>query len=230
MTGKAVVHGDFHASTKDSKNLLDRDTTTIDALVLEGRSDSIQLNEHSVGYFLWLIGYFSLELIYVTSDWARRILPGNGWDAREEAKSRDLVVEDEIDAELHEVWSLAKGPTRRRLYYLSLMLAAFVLINPFLGAPVFGIPEEFTSVLLAWLIPLGYSAGVVILALARDGVRDDIMSESIVELSETKGYDEILVLCGQAHVAGISDRLEEEGWDVERKDSVHLLSTAGSWI
>jgi len=224
VTRKALVHGDFHASTKDAKSLLNRDTRSTDAVFIEGRSDTIKVENYSAGYILWLIGYLSLELIYATSAWIRRVLPGGDFDVREEARSRGIAVEDEIDAELHEVWSLAEPTRRRYLYYHSLLVAAYVLTYPLYGS--IGV----TLVLLAWLIPLGYSAGVLIFGVAHDGLRDDIMSESVVDIAEREDYEEVLVFCGQSHVEGITEQLLEEGWDVEYQDSTHFLSTLGSWI
>ena len=223
MRRKAIVQGEFHVSNKDAKELLDRDTTASDAIFIEGRGDDVHL-ERSASYFLWLIGYLSLEIIYATSRWIRLTLFRDRWDVREEAASRGLEVEDEIDAELNDVWTLAEGTARSRLYYLVLLLMLFTLVWPFFGESTFGIPVGVTSVILAWLIPLGYSAGVVIVCLGVDGVRDEIMANSITEISEKEDYREVLILCGQEHVEGISSLLEEQGWNVDQYDSVHPLS------
>lgn len=230
MPNKAIIQGEFHASPRDSKNLLDRDTSTTDALFVEGRSATIQFDSYTHGYVLFLIGYLSLEIIYLTSDWLYSFLPSGGWDVEEEATERGLLIEDEIDAELHEVWKLARGTTRRRLYYVALMVLSYALVNPFIGTSTFGIPVGFTSVVIACIAPLGYSAGVVILSLGREGTRDGIMSNSILEIANEEEYDEILVLCGQAHAEGIEEDLEDAGWEVERYDSTHPLTTIGSWI
>jgi len=230
VTRKAVVQGEFHASPRDARNLLNRDTSTADVLFVEGRSASIKLDSYTHGYVLFILGYLTLELVYLTSGWLRGLVPGGGWDVKEEATKRGLVIEDEIDAELHEIWSLAEGKTRSRLYTVSIMAFSFALLNPFIGSPIFGIPVGFTSVIIACLVPLGFSAGVVILSLGRDGVRDDIMAESILETADEEGYEEILVLCGQAHAEGIEMELKEAGWDVECNDSTHPLTTAGRWI
>ena len=231
MTRKAIVQGEMHASPSDGKNLLRRDTSTANALFIEGRSATILLDSYTHGYILFLLGYLTLELIYLTSDWLREFVPGGGWDVREEAECRGLAIEDEIDAELHEIWTLAEGKIRWILYFLAVTAVAFALLNPFIGSPALGvIPVGLTSVIIACLAPLGYSAGIVILALAREGIRDDIMSKSILETADEEGYEDILVLCGQAHAEGIEQELENAGWDVERIDSTHPLSTAGSWI
>ena len=222
MGRKAIIQGDFHASNKDAKKLLSRDTTATDAIFIEGRGDNIHL-QRSAAYLLWLIGYLSLEIIYTTSNWIRETLFNDHWEIRGAAISRGLAVEDEIDAELNEVWNLIHETARRQFYYLALLLMLFTLIWPFFGDPVLGIPAGFIAVILAWLIPIGYSAGVIF-RLSSDGVRDEIMSNSISEISENEDYQEVLVLCGQEHVDGISNRLEEEGWEVHSYDSVHPLS------
>lgn len=231
VTRKAIIQGEMHASPRDAKNLFDRDTSSADALFIEGRSATIQLDSYTHGYVLFLLGYLTLELVYLTSSWLRGVVPGSGWDTREEAERRNLVIEDEIDAELHEIWALAEGKTRWRLYLLTITAVTYALLNIFIGSPALGIiPVGLTSVIIVCLAPLGFSAGIVILALAREGIRDEIMSESILKVADEKGYDDILILCGQAHAEGIEQELESEGWEVERIDSTHPLTTIGSWI
>jgi len=219
MTRKAVVQGEFHASARDSKRLLDSATPRTEVVFVEGRSDTIQFRYHSVGYVLFLIGYLSMEIFYQTNDWLRRLLPGSKWDLNEEATSRGLVVEDEIDAELDQVWHLADGLIRRILYVLTLLLVSYLLLNSVLGGLVPGNLTKFTAVFMAWGIPFVFSGGVITLAVARKGKRDEIMSKSIIETAEQEDYEDMLILCGQLHAEGIHERLQEEGWDVEKQDS-----------
>jgi len=219
MAREAIIQGEFHASTKDSKKLLGSATATTEVVFVEGRGDTIQLNESSVGYVLFLIGYLSLEIFYQTSNWVRKFLPGERWDVRREATSRGMDVHDEIDAELHQTWQLANGPIRKFLYLTTLLLVIYLLSNSVLGTLVPGELTNFTAVLFAWFLPVGFSASVVLLALARKGKRDDLMAESIIETAEREDYEDMIILCGQFHVEGICERLQQEGWDVEKRYS-----------
>jgi len=224
MTREAVIQGEFHATTKDSKNLLDSATSTTEVVFLEGRSDTILLDESSVGYVLFLIGYLSMEILYKTLDWIRRHLPGEHWDIRKEATSRGMDVEDEIDAELHQTWYLADGLIRKLLYLISMLLVIYLLTNSVWGGAVPGELTKITAVFMAWSIPFVFSAAILLLAIFAKGKRDEIMSESIIDAAEQEDYEDMLILCGQLHAKGIHDRLQEEGWDVEKQDSWFSIS------
>lgn len=79
---KAVIRGDWHASKHDSRALFDREQNEIDVLYIEGRGDIIDIEDRGAPYVLFLIGYFSLELLYSFVSWAYRYLPLAGISSR----------------------------------------------------------------------------------------------------------------------------------------------------
>lgn len=224
MTRKAIIQGDWHASRRDSHTLLDRRTEDTDALSVEGRSDVIQFKYYTMGYILFLLGYLSFEVILRTSDWIHEIVPGGEeWSIEDAGRDAGLYVNSEIDAELDEVWELAEGRNRTALYGATIFIFAYAVWNSVNGDPSMGLPAGLTSVIIAVGSPFVFS-GLVIFLLGRDGARDEIMAESIINSCEKEGHSEVLVLCGDKHVSGISERLRDEGWSVKDKRSVHPMS------
>jgi hypothetical protein len=181
MTRRATIQGDWHASRRDAKTLLDRRTKETDALFVEGRSPVIQLEHHTIGYILFLIGYLSIEIIYGTSEWIYETVPGGGkWSVEEAGREVGLDVDSEIDAELHEIWSLAEGKWRSAFYGLTLLMFAYAVWNSVAGNSALGIPSGLPSVIIAVGVPLAFS-GLVVVFLGKNGVRDEIMVRSIID-------------------------------------------------
>lgn len=222
---KATIQGDWHGSPRDARALFDRRTEDIDALFVEGRSDVIRLEHHTMGYILFLIGYLSLEVIMRTFSWLHETAPGGEkWSIKDAGRDAGLDVNSEIDAELDEIWGLAQGRGRTVSYVITLLLFAFAVLTSMAGISAAGLPGSLASVIIAVASPFAFSA-LVIFLLARDDVRDEIMVKSIVDRCESEDHSKILVLCGDKHVSGISERLREEGWEVDDERSVHPLSS-----
>ena len=214
----------MHASPRDARSLLNRRTEDTDALFVEGRSDVIRLEHYTLGYLLFLLGYLSIEVIYRASEWLHEVVPGGEeWSVEAAGIDAGLNVDSEIDAELDEIWSLAEGSGRTGFYGFALLIGAYAVWNSIFGTPVFGIPAGLISVIIAIGTPLMFS-GFVILLLGRGGVRDEIMADSIIEACERESYSEVLVLCGDKHVPGISEKLRDDGWEVDEERSDHLMS------
>jgi hypothetical protein len=57
-----------------------------------------------------------------------------------------------------------------------------------------------------------------------EGKRDKIMAENVTDKSQENNYSEVLVLCGDYHVPGITSHLEELGWEVHEERSKHPFS------
>ncbi|MFC6865011.1 hypothetical protein ACFQGE_16295 [Halomicroarcula sp. GCM10025817] len=224
MTKKAIVQGEIHIAQKDSRNLFDRKTEETEVLFVEGRSQTIQLDHSSVGYVLFLIGYLTLELLYQTFNLLDELLPSrNLWDIQDEAERQGLDVHSEIDAELHEMWAWIEGTGEKMLYIVAVIFVSYAIGLVIIDLPTFLIPNKLMPAIVIAGTPFVYSACAVFL-IGDDSKRDEIMSRSIVEYSRQEGYSEVLVLCGDKHAAGISDRLEDRGWKVDMERSSHPLA------
>lgn len=225
VTRKAIIQGDWHGSQRDARALFDRRTENTDALFVEGRSDVIRLEYYTIGYILFLLGYLSLEVILRTSSWLHGIAPGGEeWAIEDAGRNAGLDVNSEIDAELDEVWELAEGRSRTVCYVITLLLFAFAVLSSMTSSSATGLPGGLASVIIAVSSPFVFSA-LIILLLARNDVRDEIMAESIIDSCKNEEYSHVLVLCGDKHVSGISERLREEGWAVDDERSIHPLSS-----
>lgn len=228
MSKRAVIRGEFHVSNVDRKKLLERDLTDFKALYLEGRSDTIRIHKYTYSYVLYLIGYFSFELIYITKSVIHeRILPFWAFDMEKKARNEGLDVEDEIDLEIDEIYKNINQKTIR----FSLAIFAFAFIFTFLRA----FYEEtinflwITTQIPYWILPLGFGillpigySGLLI-TFGGGGERDETMASSIDSKAEYAGHDEILVLVGDKHVEPVGDYLEERGWTVKKERSKHPI-------
>jgi hypothetical protein len=228
MGKHAVVRGEVHVSKKDRVNLFNRDLTGTKALYAEGRSDAIQLHKHTNSYFLFLIGYFTLELLYISTTRIQSLLPTEGYDVEEAAHKHGLEFEDETDLEIHEIYDSYDQRLRRwlptmftGLFFLSLLGTFFNETISVFGIAT-GIPYWITPVSMGIFTPLVYSG--VLMILDGDHDRDTAMAETINSLTETRNHDQILVLVGDKHVIPVSDRLEDNGWSVTRERSTHWLA------
>lgn len=212
MIRKAIIQGDLHVSRRDSRALLDQHTAETDALFVEGRSDTIQLETHAMGYLLFLIGFLIIQSLYRMSDVIYESIPGGGeWTIEDDARDEyGLEVYDEIDAELNELWGWVGKGEQVVLYILTTIFGVFVIRYSVIG----GLFHGPVTIFIVVTFPLIFSA-LVILRPKRNERREKTMVDSIIDASESEDYEEVLILCGDIHVSSISEKLREEGWEVE---------------
>jgi hypothetical protein len=224
VTRKAIIQGEIHVAQRDRRSLLDRRTPDTDGLFIEGRSDQIKLEHASVGYVLFLLGYLSVEALYQLSGFVERLLPSRETlDIEDTAKQHGLEVDSEIDAELHEMWNLTTARRRGLMYIALLSMLCFSAFHPSIAPQAEFIPDTVLSTVVAAGTPLLYTA-LGIFGLGTDGQRDQIMAETIEDQSTANSHNEILVLCGDRHVPGISEHLRSMGWEVVDQRSSHPLA------
>lgn len=226
---KAVIRGDWHASKHDSRALFNREQNEIDVLYIEGRSDIIDIEDRGAPYVLFLIGYFSLELLYSFVSWAYRHLPGD-IDIHERAESMGWRVEDEIDVEIHDMFDETAESTTWRLFVLEVTLVGFAFMWAAAGEPSFGIPPGVLSSFLLLLLPFGYFGFLLLLGIDTPHYRDKEMADYIITDAEASDAQSVLVFVGDQHVSKIADILEEEGWNVSRERSSHPISRFSRFV
>lgn len=225
MTKKALVRGEFHTSSIDRRGLLDRDLTDVQALYIEGRSDTIRLHKRTYSYFLYLIGYFCIELFYLTvAKIHDRFSLSGDYDIVTSARENGLDVQEEIDLEIDEIYD---NFSPRAIHYSFIITAAIILIS-FVDAIFFDLMMGSTPI-PSWALPFTITLLGPFLFLAflinigDDGERDEEMANSIEEITAEERHDSVLVLVGDLHVDPVSDALEKHGWEVERENSTHLI-------
>lgn len=234
MGGKAVVRGEVHVTYRDREGLLNRDLEEFQVLYCEGRGDVVKLHKYTICYMSFLIGYFTLEMIYIATSKIHELIPFLGYDMEDEARRKGLEFEDETDLEIHEIY---ENFSSRHIHgALALFAISFVVTVLYalrresvelfwMTTPV---PSWILPLTMGVLLPFAYSG--ILVGFANTDERDDTMAESIVEDAEENDYSGALVLVGDKHVEAVSDALEEQGWEVKRERSENWLARLSRFI
>jgi hypothetical protein len=206
VTREAIIQGEVHGLGNDVEELLGRRTDETDMLFVEGRSDSelCEAKNLSVGYIFLLIGYLM----------ATRFQPAGSLE--EKVKKTDLKYDDEIDAELPQIWEIAD-----KKVVVSTFLVLLILFYLFAQHSI------LLGILWIILSPSVFSAPILVVA---NGEREEEMAESIHRESQKQGFEEVLVLCGDSHVLGIKENLESKGWKIDEKRSTCWIARGRRWV
>jgi hypothetical protein len=228
MTKRIVVQGEFHTSPSDARELI-ADNPDAEVLLIEGRSDTIDISDRTVGYTFFLLGYLQIRLLYTTVSWLRQ-KRGTEFDIESEAHDAGLDSYSDIDLELDECYHKSAGVTRKFAFGVSLAIlvagALFPVWDGFI--PVFS-PTSMGLILFA-VAPFVYFYAVIAVILAQENVRDTTMAKSVVQHTRDAQYDSVLLLVGDSHVPGIESYLEDVGWDVTAHRSQHKFLRLNRWI
>lgn len=214
---KAVFQGEFHVSTADREALDSRVSDEVDALFLEQREDTFSPDRWSLGYVWFLAGAFTIFWVQDRLD--------DGPDVREQ---HEVPVHDEIDIPLPElyeqlpdIWKVAAGLITGIMFFGGLLVPLYPV--PLVDPP-FQVTIAYSVVVKTLMVtgaPLLYSFILIYAEERRLGIRDEAMATAIAEISEDRGYQTIVVSCGDAHLERLPDLLEEKGWETEVNESSH---------
>lgn len=227
MGKHAVVRGEFHISDTDRQALFDRDLSDYEAVYMEGRSNTIQLHENTSSYYLFLLGYFTLDLGYSLVRPLQSKLGSDEYNVKKEAIDRGLEFEDEIDLEIHQIYDSYDTKYKKWLPHTSILPVIFTGLYSLFIETIsviclsITIPSWFLTVIFAVLTPFIFMSMLMETSSVSD--RDERMASQIESKSTDQGHDRILVLVGDKHVNPVSDELEEAGWDVEPERSEHWI-------
>lgn len=207
---EVVIKGETHTSTKDNEELQELGESEFDAGFLEGVKDKFPKKKYSFTAIFFLLG--RLEHRYFED----RLFP-----------SRDDLIEELdnthfIDAELMELFNYSPVWKSWIIFLVSVVFGLLLLANLIILTK--GLPTE----LFSGVVVLGAFLFVLILAPIHFVMhafeslpdRDNLMSERIVEITESEGYEKVLINCGNLHSPGIYRNLDSlEDWDVEVESS-----------
>jgi len=228
MTKRIVVQGEFHTSPSDARELI-ADNSDAEVLLIEGRSDTIDISDRTVGYTFFLLGYLQIRLLYTTISWLQQ-KRGTEFDIESEAHDAGLDSYSDIDLELDECYHKSAGVARKLGFGVSLGVliagALFPVWNSFILA---SLPTS-TGLILFVVAPFLYFYAVIAIILHQENVRDTAMAKSVVQHAPDGQYDSVLLLVGDSHVPGIESYLEDVGWDVTAHRSQHRLMRLNRWI
>lgn len=217
---RAKIFGEIHQSEGDIKRLRDEDLDEYDALFIEGR-DKLKLRENlTVKFLLYAVGYYLYRVLLWILEKLNKIRNfGNSEQDKlfEEAEGK-LQIHNRIDADSTTIfYELLKDEERNKLFGIPIILALVSIYSIFYIS---------TYVAIASLVsvPFSYFGVVVLYILKKGGRRNQYMVDSITEKCDEQDYHRIMILCGQSHVYGIKDLLEQRGWEVDPNDSEHWLN------
>ncbi|SNR38351.1 hypothetical protein [Halorubrum vacuolatum] len=214
---KAVIQGEIHVSSTDRCLLDSRLDQNADALFVEAREDRVGPDGWSVGYLSFLIG---ILILY----WLQDVL-SNGPGIKEKT---NLPIHDEIDtplpelyAELPQSWIVTLGIPTAIIFVAGLLIPSFPI--PFINEPVIvGVIFTLSMRLLMLISAIClFSFGLIILEEKRIGTRDQHMASEIDRIARAKGYQTVVVSCGDEHIDRLPALLEERGWETEVHESAH---------
>jgi len=214
---RTIVKGEIHSSRKDKEALVQMDLSQFDAVFQEGYEKSGAEARLSAGLALFRIGRLVMKTTIGRIYYDRE-------DVKEWVRESRTPFHDEIDAPISEHYRLV--PRWKRILMLAFSpVVALVVPGLVVGvvqsiAPVLIISEIRLAVGLVLAFVLGFLwAMFYFMMVAGEAfeIRDDIMSESIIDTVESQGYSTVLVSCGEKHREGIAGDLREEGWEVEER-------------
>ncbi|MFB6185512.1 MAG: hypothetical protein ABEI86_01420 [Halobacteriaceae archaeon] len=208
---KAIVQGEFHQSDKDKNELLNRDLEDWDTLLVEGRDPVFNLKDSKFGFGYYAIGAISVRTIIRCLNKFLELMGVLSGDAFDEL---DIDVNNRIDAQHRDIWAFTNRYTRWILLLFAALASIGLLYRPgFLG----NISELFSiwhSLLVFFPFLPGFVHIFAVVNPTNSSERNEKMVESIVEYTSENGYDRALILVGEMHRTGVSNSLEDRGWDV----------------
>lgn len=223
---EAVIQGEVHSSEKDREALLKEDLSEYDAVFREGYDKNYSERKITALYGLFAIGHLVYGSVF-----------GRFYDPIEElkqdAEEKEVPLYDEIDAAIYETYEMVSDKWKALCLFLSPFLAAFI-IGIISGPVILGyryLPVEAARMVVrVWTVLLMLFTGFAwafsfffLIDGSATGGRDVYMAEQIIEKAEEKGYQRVLVSCGDSHRPGIASYLRDEGWSIEEEPTESLL-------
>lgn len=219
---KAIAQGEIHISGSDRRDLLNRVADDTDAVFIEGRDENIGGRQLTFGYMTFLIGI--ILLLWGQGAISRKSGPG----VKDIIREKGIQICDKIDRgypELYEDYprwlKIVLGIVTVPLFLGALIMPADLQVVEFSGISV-----NYTFVIRFLFLAspiLGYAVIYIVLEGWIIGARDDVMANNIMETCSKKGYDDIVISCGQQHLKPIVDELESNGWTVEPFDTNYTV-------
>jgi len=217
---EALIKGETHFSKSDKQALLEMDLSEFDAVFREGYDTDYLQRELTSLYALFAIGHMvygaTFGRLYFSLD-----------EMEAEADELGIGFHDEIDTAVYENFEMVSF--RKRIFPFLLSPVAALLIAGLLISPFRWLVINFAPGLL-WMFELGAAAiflfcfGFIwafayFLLIAEEVMydRDEEMAQEIVRLTAENSYQKVLVACGDTHRDGMSEYLEEEGWETTKQ-------------
>lgn len=234
MSKKAVIQGEIHIFPTDRKSLMNRDTDQYEALYCEGRSDTISPHHHRNRYNLYVIGALTLYLLYGMFSYVYSSLPLiQAYDLEAQAKQEGLVFDDNIDLEIHDIFDSYNIQTVNFTLISLIVIFALEFLYSFqvdtISIAIPGlitiptpVPIWVLTLLIGMLLPFMYFS--LLVSYGNTGDRDEKMARTIVQKCDEREHESVLILVGDKHVEPIGEKLDEEGWEVEKERTNNTIA------
>ncbi|MFQ3318855.1 MAG: hypothetical protein ACI80F_000912 [Natronomonas sp.] len=210
---EATIQGEVHTGDADKRRLLERGLEEHDAVLVEGRSPTLVIRELTLGYAGFLMGYVTLMWVQAVVGRLRRRVSGRV-DLRDAAARVGVAYHDRIDADTATIYEMA--PTTIR-YLSGAWLFAILSLCLLVGV------NRFVLVAYTLSMPYLYATLIIVLVKLAGKRRAAHMADRITDLAEERSYDQVSVLCGDAHREDISAALEQREWSVTTHGGHHLF-------
>lgn len=221
----AVLQGEFHLSSKDANQLVNRELEEWDAILIEGREPVYSFENARFGFWYYAIGaIFTRTLVSLIHNGKSKlgIANSNPWE------SADIDAYSRIDASHREIWSFTNTKTRWGSLLFAVGASLWILMNPdFLERWNDVFFATYHSILLFYPVLPMLLHIVTIVNPTNSQSRNEVMCNSIVNYSDEQGHNRMLILVGEMHREGIGDQLVSKGWEIE---SIPTHSWVGRWI
>jgi hypothetical protein len=156
-----------------------------------------------------------------------------GYNIENQAKQAGLTYDDNIDLEINEIFDSYNIKTVNFTLIGLTILFLLQFLNSFQAGTIsFEIPGLITvstsipvwllTLIFGVLLPFMYSSFLI--SYGNTGDRNEKMANSIINKCDERGHNSILILVGDKHVEPISEKLDEEGWEVEEHRSNNILA------
>ena len=221
----AVIQGEFHLSSKDASQLVNRELEEWDAILIEGREPVYSFENSQIGFWYYAIGaIFTRTLVSLIHKGKTKlgIANNNPWE------SADIDAYSRIDASHREIAGVRNSKARCGWLRLGTGAAVWNLLN---GDVVKNWNDVFFasyhSILFFYPVLPMLIHIVVVVNPTNSQRRNAVMSDSIVNYSDKNGHEKMLILVGEMHREAIADQLISKGWEIE---SIPTHSKIGRWI
>lgn len=213
------MQGELYAGETDKRALLERGLEAHDAVLVEGRSPTLVVEDLTVGNAAFLMGYVTLMWVQAAVGRTRERVTGRT-DLREAAERAGADCHDRTDADTATVYELLPDPVR---YLLGAGVVGVLALCVLVGV------SRLLVAGFALSIPYMYTTLAVVFVKYADSGRASHMADAITALAEERSYDRVAVLCGDAHRENVGEALERREWSVRTHRSRHPLGRLLGW-
>lgn len=224
----AIVQGEFHLSSKDADELIDRNTKEWDVILVKGREPVYSLENAQFGFWYYAIGaIITRTLMGLIHTVKEKLGVGNNtpWE------DLDIDTNCRIDAHHREIWGFTNKRVRMILLALASLASIWALLNPnFLKNWNDTFFSTYHSVIFFFpFLPMLLHI-IAIVNPTNSGKRNGVMANSIEEYSEENSHKRALILVGEMHRKGVAKHLEKQGWTVKSNPTYSRIGRAISHV